>query len=121
MGGGSPLSNNYICNSIMKRLRGSAILMIIAILGITGFQGYWLKNNYDREKQALDIKTNASFRQTILKLQSSKLKLETISLRFDSTDRRPVTAVGKLPPTTFKKRVVRKDPPISVLNLIQER
>jgi two-component system phosphate regulon sensor histidine kinase PhoR len=105
----------------MKRLRGSAILMIVAILGITGFQGYWLKNNYDREKQALDIKTNASFRQTILKLQSSKLKLETISLRFDSTDNKPRAVVGKIPSTSFNKRIIRKDPPISVLNLIQER
>jgi len=103
------------------RLRGSAILMMVAILGITGFQGYWLKNNYDREKQALDIKTNASFRQTILKIQSSKLKLETISPRFDSADNRPGAVVATIPSAKFNKRVIRKDPPISVLNLLQER
>lgn len=106
----------------MKKLRGSAILMIVAIIGITGFQGYWLKNNYDREKQALGIKTNASFRETILKLQSSKLKLETISLRFDSTNTRSVVVAGKKPSTTvFNKRISHKEPPISLLNLLQER
>ena len=107
----------------MKKLRGSAILMIIAILGITGFQAYWLKNNYDREKQSLDIKTNAAFRQTILKLQASKLKLERISLRFDSTDFSGVFISDKKQPikARFKKTKSPKEPPISILHLIQEK
>src|SRR5215813_6300199 len=68
----------------MKRLRWLAILMGITILGITGFQGYWLKDNYNREKQNLEIKTNVDFRQSILQLQASKLKLEKINVQFDS-------------------------------------
>ena len=67
------------------RPRASVMLMLLAILGITGFQIYWMKNNYDREKQNLDIKTHAAFRQTILGLQSSKLKLDKITLRMDTS------------------------------------
>jgi len=51
--------------------------MVIAIAGITGFQLYCLKDNYDRERQNLEIKTNASFYQTILRLQTAKMKLDS--------------------------------------------
>ena len=109
----------------MKR-RGYAILMIIAILAITGFQVYWMKNNYDRERQSLDIKTNAAFRQTILKLQASKLKLERISMRFDSAAPASLTttiATNKSFPvrTKFTSPVRLKEPPITLLNLLQEK
>jgi two-component system phosphate regulon sensor histidine kinase PhoR len=107
-----------------SRLRGSAILMVIAILGITGFQAYWLKNNYDREKQSLEIKTNAAFRQTILKLQASKLKLERISLRFDSATKISDVFVSNKKGRSRKKfttPINPNDPPISLMHLIQEK
>ena len=61
----------------MKRFRWLALLMGITILGITGFQLYWLKQNYAREKRTLAIKTEMAFRKTILQLQGSKLKLDS--------------------------------------------
>ena len=106
----------------MKKLRGSAILMIIAILGITGFQLYWLKTNYDREKQNLELKTNLAFRETILHLQSSKLKLEGLTLTMDSSFKRTVTVNEKKPGRKIIPKPVKPgQPPISMLNLIQER
>jgi hypothetical protein len=99
-----------IINSKMTRTgnktkkRGSnwiTLLMVLAILTITGFQGYWLKNNYDREKENLEITTAASFRQTVLKLQSSKLKLDRLTMNMDSIMVKPM----KKPP----KRIF--DPP----------
>lgn len=48
------------------------------MLGITAFQIYWLKQNYDREKKNLQVKTNISFHESIRKLQGLKLKLEKI-------------------------------------------
>src|SRR5678815_4512061 len=60
----------------MKKLQWLAILMVIAILGITGFQLYWLKQNYAREKKTLSIKTDMSFRETIMHLQAAKLNLD---------------------------------------------
>lgn len=60
----------------MSRLRWLALLMGVAILGITGFQLYWLKQNYAREKKTLIIKAEVAFRETILHLQVVKLKLD---------------------------------------------
>jgi two-component system phosphate regulon sensor histidine kinase PhoR len=109
----------------MTGVRWPVIAMVLAILAITGFQGYWLKNNYDREKQNLDIKTNAAFRQTILKLQSSKLKLDRLIIR----DSSKVTNVALRRPMPDRKsshsaRVVfstKTEPTITLMNLVQER
>ena len=50
--------------------------MCITILVITGFQAYWLKNNYEREFKTLEIKTNMAFHRTIYQLQASKLRID---------------------------------------------
>jgi len=52
-------------------------------MGITVFQVYWLNNTYEREKRTLEIRSNMIFRETVYKLQASKLKLD--SLVFDTT------------------------------------
>lgn len=62
----------------MNRLRWLAVLMGITILGITGFQLYWLKENYNREEKTLFLKSEDTFRKAIQQLQVYKLKLETI-------------------------------------------
>jgi two-component system phosphate regulon sensor histidine kinase PhoR len=104
----------------MKNLRWLATLMGITILGIAGFQLYWLKNNYDREKQALEIKTNAAFRQTILHLQATKLKLEIPDLKIDSFSHKRINLeVKKSGNRSLQSE--RKEPVITVLNLLQEK
>lgn len=65
----------------MKRKVPDPILMMITILVIIGFQGYWLHDNYDREKKALQIKTGAAFQETMEQLQAAKLKLPDIFMR----------------------------------------
>ncbi len=54
-------------------------LMIITLLVITGFQVYWLKDNYEREKRALEIRSNVMFQEAVRQLQTSKLKLAGIN------------------------------------------
>ncbi len=112
-------------------------LMLLTILVIAGFQGYWLRDNYNREKQNLDIKTNAAFRQTILRLQASKFQIDAVTMNYDSTNFHP-TGMTQPPPGTprppgpIRIRVrkpdpdvtitySRKEPTITVANLIQER
>ena len=51
-------------------------LMFITILVITGFQFYWLKNTYDREKRTMQIKANMAFQETVRDLQAVQLKLK---------------------------------------------
>lgn len=62
----------------MKRLHWLAILMTITILGIVGFQAFWLKQTYDREKKNLNFKTEVAFVSTVRNLQGTKLKLGKI-------------------------------------------
>ncbi len=102
-------------------LRTSVILMCLAILAITGFQGYWLKNNYDREKLSLELKANTAFRQTILGLQSSKLQFNDVVLRVDSTHVTTIKTTGKKPKKMAVTFSERKEPPISIIHLIQQR
>src|SRR5689334_18113451 len=59
-----------------KRIIPDPILMFITILVVTGFQVYWLKNSYDREKRTLQIKTNVAFQETVRHLQAIKFKLK---------------------------------------------
>ncbi|MBE7171891.1 MAG: HAMP domain-containing histidine kinase [Williamsia sp.] len=56
----------------------NALFMIITIAVIIGFQVYWLKDNYDREKKTLTIKTGIAFQEVVHKLQAVKLKLPSI-------------------------------------------
>ncbi|HEX5667346.1 MAG TPA: hypothetical protein VFX73_01015, partial [Chitinophagaceae bacterium] len=50
------------------------LLMIVAILVVTGFQLFWLKNTYDEEKNLLQAKAGLSFRQTIYNLQAQQFR-----------------------------------------------
>ena len=49
-----------------RRIIADPLLMLVTILVITGFQVYWLKNNYDREKRSLEIRTNVHFQETVV-------------------------------------------------------
>ncbi|MEO5564117.1 MAG: HAMP domain-containing sensor histidine kinase [Chitinophagaceae bacterium] len=103
-------------------LRWPVISMLLAIIAITGFQVYWMKNNYEREKQNLDIKTSAAFRQTVLRLQSSKLKLEKFDFQSDTLNTSGVTVRNRKGGFRPLNRLrVRKEPSITLLNLLQER
>lgn len=107
----------------MNRLRWLAILMGITILGITGFQGYWLHNNYQRERQNLEIQLAAGFQATVLELQASCLNLDRLGRQLDSLPGKTQAGVTvkprihALPPPP----VPGKKPPISLINLLQEK
>ncbi|MBL0274419.1 MAG: GHKL domain-containing protein [Chitinophagaceae bacterium] len=61
-----------------RKIIPDPVLMVVSILGITAFLLYWLLQSYDREKKALAIKTDVTFRDAILHLQVVKLKLDGI-------------------------------------------
>ncbi|MBL7742248.1 MAG: HAMP domain-containing histidine kinase [Chitinophagaceae bacterium] len=113
----------------MQKFRWLAILMGITILGITGFQLYWLNNNYSREKQSLELQTNALFRQTILKLQAAKMKLETVVLESGNGLPAPLSpsrvmirqGKGKMDSLVDLKKARHKEPPVTIMNLLQEK
>ncbi len=113
----------------MQQLKWMFLLMTITLVAIIGFQAYWLKDSYAREKQNLEIKTSAAFRQTILSLQASKLKsgnvqtpIDSIKLKTDS-----ISAIGIKPLHQKKKsfdadaRNVAAEAPITIANLVQQK
>jgi len=59
----------------MKKKIADPLLMIATILLIVGFQVYWIKNNYDREKRLLSSKAGIIFRTAVFELQAKKLNL----------------------------------------------
>ncbi|HEV8285567.1 MAG TPA: HAMP domain-containing sensor histidine kinase [Chitinophagaceae bacterium] len=63
-------------NREVKHYEPFLFLMVATILVITGFQAYWLKNNYDREKHTMEIKANVAFQEIVRHLQAVKLKLK---------------------------------------------
>lgn len=62
--------------------------MLLAILAIVTFQGYWLRKNYQDELQNLRIRTNILFRESVQRAQIEKLKLDTnVKFRVTADDR----------------------------------
>ena len=60
----------------MKKIRPQVLLMLFTILGVAGFQFFWLKQTYAREEKNLELKTDFAFRDAILGAQASGLKLQ---------------------------------------------
>jgi len=52
-------------------------LMVVTIAAIVLFQAYWIRKNYVEENRLLTLRTNLLFRETLFKLQASKLHLDT--------------------------------------------
>jgi len=60
-----------------SKLRIPVFFMVVAILVIVAFQVYWLRKNYQEEKHLFSVRTNLLFRETIMRLQASKLHLDS--------------------------------------------
>ena len=73
--------------------------MVITILIIIIFQAYWLRKNYQEEKHLFSVRTNILFRETIMRLQASKLHLDS----------------------NFNVRIEDKQGIITMTNILQER
>ncbi|MDO6434423.1 HAMP domain-containing sensor histidine kinase [Flavitalea sp. BT771] len=61
----------------MNKLRISITLMVLTIAAIVLFQAYWLKKSYAEESKVLTLRTQLLFRETLFKLQATKLHFDT--------------------------------------------
>src|SRR6187401_2211887 len=57
---------------------GQLLLMTIPILIIAGFQVFWLRENYMKEKKNLEFRSNVVFKETVRRLQGKKLNLDRV-------------------------------------------
>jgi two-component system, OmpR family, phosphate regulon sensor histidine kinase PhoR len=60
-----------------NRLRISLVLMVVSMVLLAAFQGWWLYKSYHEEKETLSIHTSILFRETLFRLQTAKLELDT--------------------------------------------
>lgn len=106
----------------MRRLRWLGILMVVAILAITGFQLYWLQQNYIREQQNLSIRTEVIFRETIMQLQVSKFKLDGLLRNGTDSSRGDIRVIthNKMG-QDLQVRVTPKQEIISSINVISSK
>ena len=103
---------------ILKNIRWLPVLMAITIIGITVFQIYWLKNTYERERRTLEIRTNMMFRETIYKLQASRLKIDR--LIFDSA-RGKISSANDSLHSTDNGRFMPRQTMIGLINVLKEK
>ncbi|HVV06055.1 MAG TPA: HAMP domain-containing sensor histidine kinase [Puia sp.] len=92
----------------MKR-RISILLMVVTIAAIVLFQAYWLRKNYVEENRVLTLRTNLLFRETLFKLQASKLHLDT-SFHFKAGE--PPVPVGVLSTVNIIRDRFSPDSPV---------
>ena len=60
-----------------KRFGISLVLMLVSMVLLAAFQGWWLYKSYREEKETMEIRTSILFRETLYGLQAAKLKLDT--------------------------------------------
>jgi two-component system phosphate regulon sensor histidine kinase PhoR len=104
----------------MPNQKGLAVLMILAILAITGFQVFWLWQQFSREQKLLDTKSDILFRESVFSLQAEKLKLESPHQKDSSRPQIQITlksnhAEGEFFDTASNKNV------INYVNIIREK
>lgn len=97
------------------------LLMAVTILVIAGFQVYWLKNNYDREKHSMQIKANVAFQETVRNLQAIKLKLKE-PFRFDSIHQGKMRVIvdGDLHGSDVNVRVTPKREIVTIVDALRD-
>jgi len=54
------------------------LLMAVPILIIAGFQVFWLRENYIKEKNNLEFRSSVVFKETVRRLQAKKLNLDKV-------------------------------------------
>ena len=100
----------------MNRLRWQAILMGMVILAITGFQAYWLKDNYNREKKAVEVRTDALFHETVRNVQDSLLEEKWSNLlSADSSVAKELKTKFSTSPSKFPFLLVLQDSSASLI------
>src|SRR5688572_21438018 len=102
----------------MLRFRNNIplLLMLMAIVAISIFQAYWLRNNYEEEKATMHLRANVLFHEAVIQCQAEKLHLDS-NMKFRSPAPRQTVAMlnavkGRLRDTLRTK--TQHDPTVSI-------
>jgi two-component system phosphate regulon sensor histidine kinase PhoR len=99
-----------------KNTRLLPLLMGLTILIIGGFQVYWLNKTFEREERTLEMRSNILFRETVLSLQASKLKLDRVG---SDSSIRVMLPKGKRVPLSME--IAPDQKVVSLVNAMREQ
>lgn len=101
-----------LINTLLLRYKISipvtAVLIVFTILVITAFQVYWLRKNYREERQLFTARTNVLFRETIFRLQATKLKTNPDNIRIH--ERQGMISISSVLDEETRNKVVGRMP-----------
>lgn len=92
--------------------------MGVTLAAITGFQVFWLKENYDREKRTLNIKTQMAFGEAMRDLQVRKFRLNGFP---GDSGRGEVKVVIRSDHNGAGIRMPGKEAVVSTINIIRDK
>lgn len=84
----------YLSTKPFKVDERKLLIVFITILAITGFQVYWLRDSYFREKKALEIKADGLFHETARQVQDSVWQRKLTFVINDSLKKGIITRNG---------------------------
>ena len=111
------MGSQHMTRSGIKHPEALLLAMVITILIITGFQLYWLKDNYGREQKALETRAYSLFRETVRDVQDSiwQKKLQEV-LKDTSSARAGLQRKGL--DRSIKMGIPRQPSAVRILNLL---
>ena len=94
--------------------------MVVTILIITGFQVYWLKENYNREKKLLDVRAQSLFHETVRQVQDSLVQQKLFQI--EAGDSSSATGLKiRTAGRTLKTDLHEEVNPVRIINLIGQK
>jgi len=105
----------------MKRSQSLILSMALTLAVITGFQAWWLTDNYGREKRTLRMKTDMTFQETVRRLQASKLRLKDPFLDSMHKGKRRIFINEDMDDVGMKGKMMPRREVVTMVNAIRDK
>lgn len=103
-----------------QRFIPDPVLMIITLIAITGFQLYWLHNNYKDAQRNLEVQTNIAFQETVRGQQIKMLKLNYF-IRPDGRSTEKILVLDKLANPRIEPDHFREDEIVTTVSALRKK
>ncbi len=94
--------------------------MMVTIFIIAGFQFYWLKENYNREKKLLEVRAQSLFHETVRLIQDSLVEQKLLQAEAGDSSAAPGIKNNKTGRTS-RTRMPGEINPVRIINLIGQK
>lgn len=73
----------------MDKRRISLLFIFVTVAAIAAFQAFWLRKTYEEEKRTFLLRSNILFKETVFKLEASKMHLDTFNVHLRNSSGTP--------------------------------